>query len=195
MIPKCRPNSRGFFFHRHIYSLWYNLVVQWSDSWKRAFQTTWDVYKHTCSQVQMQVPWGNEALKVPCQLGLLIVGSCSVRVRGLQFAYRVELHAPAEENNPTNIGLLKGKGKWGEGKGLTSTLTTLSFSKHVHLPQCHWKTKGHAIQHAPTSCGEAGGMCVDIKSPAGPGCEPRWPAWKSRSLPLRHACQTNDCVV
>jgi hypothetical protein len=28
-----------------------------------------------------------------------------------------ELHAPAEENNPTNIGLLKGKGNEVKGKG------------------------------------------------------------------------------
>jgi hypothetical protein len=42
---------------------------------------------------------------------------CQVRVCGLQFAYRVELHAPAEENNPTNIGLLKGKGNEVKGKG------------------------------------------------------------------------------
>jgi hypothetical protein len=33
-------------------------------------------------------------------------------------------------------------------------------------------------------------MCLDIKSPARPGFEPRWPAWRSRSLPLSHACQT-----
>jgi hypothetical protein len=40
-----------------------------------------------------------------------------VRVRGLQFVYRVELHAPAEENNPTNVKLLKGKGNEVKGKG------------------------------------------------------------------------------
>jgi hypothetical protein len=42
---------------------------------------------------------------------IISVSPTRVLVRGLQFAYRVELHAPAEENNPTNIGLLKGKGK------------------------------------------------------------------------------------
>ncbi len=74
---------------------------------------------------------------------------------------------PRRGEQPRQHRAIEGKWKWGEGKGLTSTLTTLPFSKHVHLPQWHWKTKGHTIQHAPTSCGEAGGMCLDIKSPAG----------------------------
>jgi hypothetical protein len=40
-----------------------------------------------------------------------------VRVRSLQFACQVELHAPAEEKTPTNIGLLKVKGNQVKGKG------------------------------------------------------------------------------
>jgi hypothetical protein len=41
-----------------------------------------------------------------------------VCVGSLQFASQVELHAPAEEDNPANIGLLnKGKGNEVKGKG------------------------------------------------------------------------------
>jgi hypothetical protein len=42
---------------------------------------------------------------------------------GRQFVYHVEILALADENSATtNIGVLKGKGKYGDRKRLTSTL-------------------------------------------------------------------------
>jgi hypothetical protein len=66
-----------------------------------------------------QAQWGHILLScAQCRAIALLRSQRRVFcVRGLQFAYRVELHAPAEENNPTNIGLLKGKGNEAKGKG------------------------------------------------------------------------------
>jgi hypothetical protein len=71
-------------------------------------------------QVMVYITFEAHNSQNPRQLLLLsevIFEKSCVRVRSLQFACQVELHAPAEENNPTNIGLLKVKGNQVKGKG------------------------------------------------------------------------------